>query len=255
MDFRQHDDAASWQQLYHVVLACGKANDPKSFAISVLTHIKELCAYDSALVYFLDGNGKVCSQYLVNMDERWSAMYLEYYANADSQRFSCFRRIQEGPNQTTLNVRDWGHEQSTEFVPNLIQPRGLRYSCGFAFSDMQGNYRTIISLDRRQGTNFSPEEIRVLYTVLPPLNNLHKNFFYQGANLLSLRKTTWDGTSLTAREAQIANMLCQGLSSARISKALHISQSTTYKHIANIYEKMHVSSLQELLVRLLNWPK
>lgn len=113
MDFRQYDDTPNWQQLYHVVLACGKANDPKSFAIGVLTHIKDLCTYDSALAYFLDSNGKVCSQYLLNIDERWSAMYLEYYANADSQRFSCYRRIQEGPNQTTLNVRDWGHEQST----------------------------------------------------------------------------------------------------------------------------------------------
>jgi DNA-binding CsgD family transcriptional regulator len=36
-----------------------------------------------------------------------------------------------------------------------------------------------------------------------------------------------------------------------ISKSLYISKATTYKHIAHIYEKLHVSSLQELLVRLL----
>lgn len=246
---------ADWEKVYQIIRSCGSANTPKNFAIEVLSSIKELCAYDNALVYFLDGNGKVCNQYLINIDERWSSLYLEYYANTDSQRFSCYRRIQEGPNQTTLNVRDWGHEQSKEFVPNLIHPRGLRYSCGFAFSDMQGNYRTIISLDRLSGENFSAEEIGLLYTVLPPLNDLHKNFFYQGINLLAVKRATWDGANLTARESQVANLLCQGISPAGISGSLHISQSTTYKHIANIYTKMHVSSLQELLVRLLNWPK
>ena len=57
--------------------------------------------------------------------------------------------------------------------------------------------------------------------------------------------------ALTSREAEIANLLCRGVSTANINRALYIAQSTTYKHIEHIYEKLHVSSQQELLVRLL----
>lgn len=241
-------------KLYNVLLACGAANNPKRFAIEVLANLEKICPYDAALVYFLDQNGKVCSQYLENLDKHWSALYLEYYVDAENRRFSCYRRIQEGPNRTTLNIRDWSLEHSRDFVPNLIQPRGLQYTCGFAFTDMQGNYRTIIALDRLERGCFSEQELQSLYTILPPLNNLHKNFFYQGVNLQAVRQITWNGANLTNREAQVANLLCQGVPPAGISASLHIAKSTAYKHIANIYEKLHVSSLQELLVRVLNWP-
>ncbi|MBQ8063256.1 MAG: DNA-binding response regulator, partial [Clostridia bacterium] len=56
----------------------------------------------------------------------------------------------------------------------------------------------------------------------------------------------------TDREVEIVDLICQGISPANISKILHIATSTTYKHIAHIYEKFHVSSRQELLVKLLN---
>ena len=42
-----------------------------------------------------------------------------------------------------------------------------------------------------------------------------------------------------------------GLSPAHVADTLFISTSTAYKHIANIYKKLHVSSQQELLVRVL----
>lgn len=90
-----------------------------------------------------------------------------------------------------------------------------------------------------------------LQLAIPHLNNLHKNFYYQGFSRKVIKRATWETANLTARETEIANLLCQGISPANISRTLYISLSTTYKHIANIYKKMHVSSQQELLVRLL----
>ncbi|SHD77549.1 Response regulator containing a CheY-like receiver domain and an HTH DNA-binding domain (fragment) [[Clostridium] ultunense Esp] len=91
----------------------------------------------------------------------------------------------------------------------------------------------------------------ILNLAIPHLNNLHKNFFYQQTSRKGIDQISWETTDLTDREIEITNLLCQGLSPGNISKSLCISLSTTNKHIANIYEKMNVSSIQELLVRIL----
>lgn len=251
MDYESAGNPTSWTKAYDFIYECGKAQDPKSFAIEILSNLKSLCPFDEAIIFFLDGNGKVYSQYLMNIDESWSTMYLEYYSRIEGQGYSFYRDVKEGPNRLVLGVRDWENERSEEFVPNLIRPRGLKFSCGFALHDLHGNRRTIFALDRVQNRNFSADELRNLHVVVPQLNNLHKNYFYQGFNLNAVKKASWE-ISLTEREAQITNLLCQGVSPANISRTLHISQSTTNKHISNIYGKMHVSSKQELLVRMLN---
>lgn len=140
--------AVHWKKIYDFILACGKANDPKSFAIEILNNLGKLCSFDQALVYFFDGNGKVCDQYLMNINECWSTMYLEYYHSVDNQKYSCFADVRKDSNKITQRCIDWEDEPSADFVPNYIRPRGLKYSYGFALFDLNGNYRTIIALDR-----------------------------------------------------------------------------------------------------------
>jgi len=65
-------------------------------------------------------------------------------------------------------------------------------------------------------------------------------------------QSPWKEYELTPRESEIANLLCQGMTVHNISSALYIAVTTTYKHIAHIYEKVGVSSQQELLVKMLN---
>jgi DNA-binding CsgD family transcriptional regulator len=181
-------------------------------------------------------------------------MYIGYYAKADNQKYSYDQNEREDPNRITLKVLDWENEPSEDFVPNYIRVRGLKYSCGFALFDLNGNYRTIISLDRVEKKKFSQDELMNLYLAIPQLNHLHKNFYYQWFHLNALKRATMETENLTAREAEIANLLCQGVSPANISRTLCIAPATTNKHIAHIYEKLHVSSERELLVRLLRQP-
>ena len=248
----QTDTAACWKQLYDMVLVCGNENNPKSFAIQVLTQLKELCGFDEALVYFLDANGKVQSQYLLDVKESYSDIYLKYYANIEGKQFSCFRKIDENPCRTNFHFRDWNHEDSREFIPDFIHPRGISCSCGFAFYDAKGRYRMIFALDWMRGNPCRKEKLRLLTSLLPQLNNLAKNFYYEGHRQAFNHYRLWAEQALTRRETEVIELLCQGISPANISRALHISASTTNKHIAHIYEKMNVSSQQELLVRLLN---
>lgn len=240
-----------WQKIYNFTLSCGKVHESKSFSIEILSRLGELCYFDQSLIYFLDGNGRVCNQYLMNIDKQWSTMYLEYYSKTENGYYSLVKNVRENPGKPTINIKEWEKEHSTEFVPNYIRPRGLRYSLGFALYDINGMPRTVFALDKTIDENFTDEEFMTLCLIVPQLNNLHKNFFSQQTNRQSVNQISWETTTLTARELEIANLLCQGVSPAIISKSLYISKSTTYKHIDNIYKKMHVTTRQELLVRLL----
>lgn len=243
-------DAGTWEKINDVVLMCGNVHSPKMFAAEILKNLQALCPFDQALTYFLDGNGKVCSQYLLNINEQWSTMYLEYYANLDGQQYS-LRCPRENTVHEPVHMRDWAHEPSSEFVSDYIRARGLKYSVGFGLYDLNGIQRAVFALDRTTDDRFNDDDLLNLALVVPHLNNLHKNFYYQQTKLNPVTRISWETTNLTPREVEIANLLCQGVSPSNISRSLYISLPTTYKHISHIYEKMHVSSRQELLVRLL----
>ncbi len=85
-------------------------------------------------------------------------------------------------------------------------------------------------------------------TVQPHLDNLHRNLYVLSSTGISngeARKV------LTAREAQIAGLLCKGMTPAKIARTLSLSLPTVYRHIANIHAKLGVSNRQELLLRLM----
>lgn len=240
-----------WKKLYDFILKCGEINDLQNFAKGALSQLKEYCKFDQSMIYFLDGNGKVCHQHLINIDKKWSAIYLEYYAKNLDARYYHIQNVREKPTKPMVHVINWEKEPLSEFIKDYIRPRGLKFSLGFALYDLYSKPRTIVALDKTKDENFSEDELEFLHYLVPQLNNMHKKFFYQQGNHNPVNQTQWETGNLTKREREITNFLCQGVSPANISKILYISQGTTYKHIAHIYEKFQVSSIQELLVRLL----
>ena len=50
---------------------------------------------------------------------------------------------------------------------------------------------------------------------------------------------------LTARELEILLLAARGLSNERIASSLHLAEGTVKRHLANVYEKMGVSSRSE----------
>jgi two-component system NarL family response regulator len=55
---------------------------------------------------------------------------------------------------------------------------------------------------------------------------------------------------LTQRETDVVRRVEKGLSYGEISEALHISPHTVHSHIKHIYEKVHASSRDEMLVKV-----
>lgn len=241
-----------WEKIYNINVKCGNIHDLKSFSVEILFALKDLCDYDQGLIYFLDGNGKVYNQYLMNIDRQWSIMYLEYYSKIDDGRYNIKEKIQNDHDIPLVNIREWDSEPSSEFISNYIQPRGLKYSLGFSLDDINGRPRTLYALDKTKINNFTNNELKSLALIIPLLNNLHKKFYLPQTTYQRENQRSWETRRLTPREKEITDLLCQGISPVNISKILYISESTIYKHISNIYEKMNVSTIQELLVRLLH---
>jgi len=251
----KHVSDAVYRQIYDLVLSCSYARTPREFVASFCDEIQNLCPYDEAMTFFINSNGNVCDQYLVNTSEKWSAMYLEYFHSSEDGRFRIRTEARETEVVFGLLQRDWNKVESADFVPNYIKQRGLNYSVGFPLFDCNGMQRVIIGLDRTRNVRFSEQELELLSLVVPILNNIMKKFYYQELSTSRISQIPWETTKLTAREIEIANLVCQGMKPANISRALYISLPTTYKHLSNIYEKMHVTSRQELLVRLFRQPE
>jgi DNA-binding NarL/FixJ family response regulator len=60
-----------------------------------------------------------------------------------------------------------------------------------------------------------------------------------------LERVEGDEERLSGREQEILLLAARGLSNRRISHALHISEATVKRHLANVYEKMGVGSRGE----------
>ncbi|MCR4712577.1 MAG: helix-turn-helix transcriptional regulator [Clostridia bacterium] len=250
IDIAQEPD---WKKVNEFLLACGQVHDPQSFVAAILEYAVELAPFDQAAVFFFDANQNIYKQHMQNFPSSMVNTYLEHYAyQPDSGTWTARQEHREKPGVVDLSLIDWTSEAGT-FVNDYIRPLGIRYSVTTVFYDLYGNYRTALSMDRLTKKPFTERELRNLYYAIPHLNNLHKNFYYELASAQKhLGRFSSENSNLTKREAEIANLLCQGVSPANISKSLYISPATTYKHIANIYEKLGISSQRELLALMLN---
>lgn len=248
-------DPSCYIDAYTLVLECSLAHSPRSFATRLLELLKKVCPYDEAMVFFFDANGKVSGCYTVNVKDEWVKEYMDIYLSTDAapEEVSLYQNLSEDSDFNFSRIIDWGSFPKSDFITNYIDKRGLKYSWGFTFFDLNGAYRVVFALDRTRKEAFSEFERYRLELALPILNNMHRNFFYQGMDTKDhVVQSPWRDFKLTPRESEIANLLCQGMTVQKISSTLYIAVTTTYKHIAHIYEKLGVSSQQELLVKMLN---
>ncbi len=248
---RKGVDPSCYIDAYNLVLECSQAHTLRGFSIRLLELLKKVCPYDSAMVFFFNANGKISGKYAVGAKEDWLDMFLDYYLNMVPE-FDIYRGAPETSDCQFSRIIDWSTFPPSEFKRDYIDVLGLKYSWGFCFFDLNGAYRVVISLDRIRDIPFSDAERTRFELALPILNNMHKNFFYQGIDTRErVVQTPWVRYGLTTRESEIVALLCQGMTAQNISNALFIAITTTYKHISNIFRKVGVSSQQELIVKLI----
>ena len=243
-----------WEKVYDYVLTCGREHDPEQFVQTVLEEMDDLVSFDQGLVYCLDENRRVVSQHLYNIKSRWSNMYLQYYSFMVDTNRKLSGTVNERFDLPFVDQISWEDEPVSEFITDYIMARGVRCTMSMVLFDQNSLPRAVFAFDRTRSAKFSERDMAIARYVAAQLNNLYKNFFSDpGLVPGSKRNPDHDKLEglLTKREREVVDLLCRGLSPAHVSKTLHISVSTTYKHIAHIYKKLNVSSQQELLGRVL----
>ena len=89
----------------------------------------------------------------------------------------------------------------------------------------------------------------------PPIENVAAGDRGREYEIILLNKKEWlyvrKRYSLTPRECQIAELICQGLHNGNIAKFLRISPGTVKTHTRNIYRKARVKSKIAMLLRFI----
>ena len=245
-----------WPEIYDFVLECGHIRDPKDFSLHIINKIGALVPFDQARLYFVNDNGTVYDEFLVGIDKKWVREYHEYYSQLENGRYSIFGKAMKNGHYSYVQradarVREWQNCEPDEFVTNYVKQLGLKYSFGFNLHDVHNSVKSIFVLDRITDIKYSKDELDVVALALNQLENLHRNLFVQPPKENNAISQLKEDVPLTAREAEIAELLKSGVSPNNISQKLCISQTTVYKHIAHIHEKLHISNRQELMVKLL----
>lgn len=245
---------AFYQQVNQFVLACGSIHAPKEFAIGIVHKLKLFLPFDQARIYFINENGKMDDQHLVGVDKSTVMAYLEYYSQI-SDKYDIFKRVAAHAEADMyrpdhrLPIIIWAEQERDIFVSEYVSQIGLSQSTGFALYDISGAVRVLVMIDCISPTSLPEQGMELLAAALPHLNNLNKNFYNIQNEKTRIHGISWDTTTLTPREVEIATLLCRGMTPANISSKMNLSRATVYKHISHIYEKMHVSNRQEFMVR------
>lgn len=248
-------DSSCYIDAYTLIMECSHAHTPRSFALKFLELTRSMCDFDRAFVFFLDVNGEISGKYTINIQDQWVNEYMNYYLECEKcpLQFSIRKSKLYTYDLPNSKIIKWSEVPKSEFLTDYIRAQGLTYSWSFSFFDLHGNHRVVFSLDRTQDKPFSTIEINRLQLALPVLNNMYRNFYYQGTDNSSKKdQDGWTEYQFTKRELEIVNLLCQGMSVQNISSVLYIAKTTTYKHMAHIYEKVGVSSQKDLLFKLMN---
>ena len=240
------------ERIYRILLHCGAQRTQSDFCSQLVKEISELVPYDQARVLFLDTSGKICDSRLFGVKERQWKDFLYYYENdLVLSRYSLKEPMRLPQNEKVYAQNYWYDlEQQAEdkniFVDDYVRSLRLYHSMGIGLSDRENCIRSIIVLDRMQDIPFTYQEIALVKKIQPLLENYHIDLLLEADAVPAPLQSFKQAYLLTRRETEIVALLTDGLTPALISQRLSISVTTVYRHIANIYQKCHISNRQEL---------
>lgn len=251
-----------WTEIHDFLVEVGNNRDPKEFCVQLIKNVYRLIPYDQARIYFINDLGKIDDEVLIGVEKHWSDIYLQYYSQFDSGRYSIpirgYQRRGGGrEGRYSLprlygGIYDWTkYQERNEFITEYIKPQGLKHTAGFGLHSTHTFVKSVYILDRTSRSRYSQHEINIMRAIQPHLDNLHQNMFVLAQSESPITNSSIKG-SLTKREFEIADLLSRGLTPNIISRRLSISITTVYRHIANMHKKLDVSNRQELLLKLID---
>ena len=248
--------SATLEDVKEVFQTCRTCRSPRSFVEALVAWLVERFGFDQAIALFYDPDGKIAAFHALRAREGWLESYLNYYCtfmDFDAVAQSAVMNIEELDGLPYLRICtiDWDRMADSLFKRRYIAPVSLRSTLTFAFCDLDDRHRVAICLDRMRHSNPDTDAVALLRETLPLLNSMYRNFFYRETDSAQ-ELSPWKQYRLTAREQEVADLLCMGMQARKIAGKLFISQQTVHKHVAHIYRKVGVSSQAELIVRAAN---
>ena len=239
------------EQIYRFLLRCGAWRTVTELCIQFVNDIRDLVPYDQARILFLDKSGKICGSKLFGVNVRQWKDFLYYYENNMVFDRHFLKEPMHLSQEEKVTARNYWYgaenvEPGSIFLEDYVHALHLCHSLGIGFADQDNCIRSIITLDRLQDTHYSYHEIELVKKIHPIIENYHIDLLIGAENVSAPLQSFKKEHFLTERETEITELLLDGLTPALIAQRLNISINTVYRHVANIYQKCHISNRQEL---------
>jgi DNA-binding CsgD family transcriptional regulator len=236
-----------WTELCAFILENGNIRTMRGFCTHFTENVKTLLPYDQARIYFVNDNNAIYDTVLYGVNSKWMDLYFEYYSELEGGRYSLTKGL---PKYINVNVRsfDWNKASIDEFIADYIKPQGIRHSLSVFFHDTDNSVKAICTFERTSHCGYTAKEITTVGILHAHLDNLYKNLLF----VPEYRHTRFVAgaaeQALTQREREITLLVRKGAKPSSVARKLGISLPTVYRHIANIYKKLEISSMQELML-------
>jgi Response regulator containing a CheY-like receiver domain and an HTH DNA-binding domain len=241
-----------WEGVSALTLRAGSSDEPKDIFRVLHEGIEDLVPHDFSQLVLLGEQDPAKDPFarpygIVTLESRQvpephAKRYPYYFARTDlrptalPERPFLFRATESG-------------FVGTEFGEDWCRPVKAKHSAGMRFLDAGGRIRALLILYReRASLPFGERDLAQLGAVQPHIANLTRD----------RRQKPWRAEveeellgSLSAREREVAKLLCEGNSTKVIAGQLFITEATAHRHAHNIYEKLGIGSRQELLAMAL----
>ncbi len=229
------------KDLRRLCAVVGQAQQPEQpaerFPTSVLEALRDLVPCDDITYQVMDPS-------------RESVIYLQELADdqtclePDEERLTTFFWRSFWASQACSYPQRTGDFVSVRRVTDFYSAREFAASdLGELFRLYGMRYETLVPLTpdgvidyrillwRADGPDFSPRELLLLALLRPHLAELD----------LALRQPPIDAP-LTNRQAQLLDLVAEGLTNRQIAKRLTLSEGTVRRHLENIFERLGVNS-------------
>lgn len=246
-----------WVFINNITYRIHAINDVLQMQKSVLENLKHIIHYDKASFYLTERQGEHIFRCPVgvNITDEELQEYINKYEEIDYLKYVAIS-AKSGVYRHTDLFTDSAREQ-TEFYKVVFVPCGIHYGVllTVVYNDI---YLGAVSLYRsKSGVDFSDRDLFILSMLKDHLGIRLYREFLQESSGSNMQKTGLNVSefsarySLTPREAEIVNLLYQGLTNEEICRKLYICINTLKKHNLNIYKKLGINSRLQLF-RILN---
>ncbi len=243
-----HDE---WSQINHMVADIYSCNDLVTLRGDFLEQIRKLVPYQKAFFDLGDNKGDNHIFFDPIAVDMSSANLDDYYHHFESLDYAVWVLSQN----KSIVYRD------TDLLPNELREKSLFcnewlkpmdiFYCGGSSIVESGTLFGSVTLMRSEKTgDFSNHDLEVCNILNDHLCRRFRQIFPNGISYKASTSPQSDMITkyrLTQREYEILQLLNLGMHNNEISTKLFISENTTKKHVAHIFEKLNVSSRSQLV--------